>query len=81
MLSFAQTFSFFGSLITTQFLNFGQVYGMAFMAGTILIASICVSFVKAAENEKGADLKFSVLTNEDDADDEEDDTEGGNSKK
>lgn len=51
------------------------------MAGTILIASICVSFVKAAENEKGADLKFSVLTNEDDADDEEDDTEGGNSKK
>ena len=50
------------------------------MAGTILIASICVSFVKA-ENEKGADLKFSVLTNEDDADDEEDDTEGGNSKK
>lgn len=81
MLSFAQTFSFAGSLITTQFLNFGQDYGLAFMAGTILIASICVSFVKA-ENEKGADLKFSVLTNEDDEDDEEgDDTEGGNSKK
>lgn len=76
MMSFAQTCSFASSIGIIQVLSFGQDFGVAFMAATILVALICVIFVKA-EDERHTDLKCSVLTNEDD---EVEDDEEGNGK-
>ena len=63
MMSSAQTWAFFGSLIATYILGVGTAYGVIFCVITVAVAVVCSCFMK----EKKEDLKKSVLTNEDDS--------------
>lgn len=71
MMATAQTWAVASTLITTYLLQFGQNYGLAYMAITILVAQTCTSFLRAEDDSnRCTDLKHAVMA--DDSDDDED---------